>query len=137
MAAKTYVLDDLILQAVLNSTAYVQPANTWVGLFTTVPANPGDAGTEVTTVATGYVRQATGGGLGWTASVGTGVASNTGIIQFPVATAAYGFEVTGVGIFSAVAAGDLLYYGTLGTPKTVGLGDSVSFAIGALVVTES
>lgn len=132
MAAKSYYLDDALLDAVLRNTAYVSPAAVFVGLFTVAPANPGDAGTEVTTVATAYVRQA----ATFAAPGGDGVTETTADVTFPVATLAYGAPVVAVGIWDLVAGGNLLYYGTLGTPKTVGLGDQVAFATGALTIQE-
>lgn len=134
MAAKSYTLDNALLSHVLQNTAYVPPVAVFAGLFTVAPSGPSDAGTEVPTGGgTLYTRVAIPFGTGPV----NGVISNDGAVNFPVAGAAWGgVPIVGVGIFSLVAGGTLLYYGLLGTPKTVGIGDSVSFAIGALSVQE-
>ena len=133
MAAKSYYLDNAVLTAVLKAGAAVGPLTPYVGLFTVNPANPGDPGTEVLTAGgTLYARVAVTFG-----TVTNGVVANSAPVAFVAAGASWG-TVNGVGIYDniTVGAGNLLYYGTLGTPKLVGIGDSVSFATSALSVTE-
>lgn len=131
MAAKSYALDDAILNLVLKGTAYV-PAGVpvYVALYTVAPTAAG-GGTEVSTGGgSNYVRTAVTFGV-----PASGVIANSAPVAFAVAGTVWG-TIQAVGIFDDVAAGTLLYFGNLGTPKLVGVGDQVNFIVGALSVTE-
>ena len=122
-----------------TAAAGTGPANLYIALFT---ANPTDsaAGTEVT--GGSYARVAITSSLAnWAgtqsagstvASSGTGgTTSNNGAITFPAPTANWGV-VTGMGIFDAATAGNLLIYSALTVNKTINNGDAApSFAAGA------
>jgi len=123
-----------------TAAAGTGPATLYVALFTT---NPTDAagGTEAT--GGSYARVAVTSSLAnWagtqsagstTASTGTsGTTSNNNAITFPAPTANWG-TITGVGIYDASTAGNLLIWGALSASKTVNNGDAApSFAAGAL-----
>jgi hypothetical protein len=94
-----------------------------------VPSDTG-GGTELTSAATGYERVAQDV---WDAGSG-GATENTSAVTFTTAGAAWG-TIVAAGIFDASAAGNLLWWGTLTTNKSVGNGDQVEFAIGAIDVT--
>jgi hypothetical protein len=129
MAAKKQTLSTAILNAVLNNASYVNP-NTFCALYTSAPTATAD-GTEVS--GGGYQRVAASFGSASAASC-----SNDAAITFPVASASWGTVThTAVCAGSTTGSFDILYFGALGTPKTVGNGDQLNFAIGALVVTES
>lgn len=116
------------------------PANLYIGLYTTAPTDS-TAGTEVS--GGSYARQSVTSALAsWagtqsagstTASSGTGgTTSNNGAVTFPAPTANWGV-VTSFGISDAVSGGNLLFYGNLGTSKTINNGDAApSFAAAAL-----
>lgn len=108
--------------------------NVWVGLFTATPSDTG-GGTEVS--GGSYARVAVvRTGAGWNTAAGTlALSDNTGAITFPTATGSWG-TVTQFGIFDAATTGNLLYWGDLTASKTVGNGDTASFAAGALDVTQ-
>lgn len=131
--AKTNFLEDRILDLVLRNNAdfaYTFPTSVYVALFT---ADPGEAGAQINEVSGGaYARQLVAFS---TIVADSGQALNSGVITFPTATASWG-TVTHVGIMDALTTGNMLYYGALGTSKTVGLGDQLSFAISTLTVTE-
>lgn len=133
MAAKSLYLDDAILNHVLRNTALTPTASVYVALYTVAPT-PSTSGTEVTNVGTAYARQAVTFG----APTGIGVVSNSAPVAFPVATLAYGAPIVACAILDngGYGLGNILYFGTLGTPKTVGNGDQVNFAALALSVTE-
>lgn len=59
------------------------------------------------------------------------VASNSGVITFPTATAAWG-TVTHVALWAAVSGGSVLAYAALNTSKSVSIDDVVRFATGQL-----
>lgn len=131
MTAKTDFLEDRVLDRVLKNNAqftYTFPATVFAGLFT---ADPGEAGSQAAEVSGGsYARQS----ITW-GTISAGSVANSSAVTFPVATAPWG-TITHVGILDLVSAGNMLYKGALGTSKTVGTGDQVSFAIGALTVSE-
>ena len=131
MTAKTDFLEDRVLDRVLKNNAqfaYSFPATVYSGLFT---ADPTDTGSQAAEVSGGaYARQA----ISW-GTISSGSVSNSGAITFPVATAPWG-TITHTAILDALTTGNMLYKGALGTAKTVGTGDQVSFAIGALTVSQ-
>ena len=115
------------------------PTTLYYGLLTANPTD-GTAGTEVT--GGSYARVAVTSSLAnWagtqstgstTASSGTGgTTSNNGAVTFPAPTANWGV-VTGMGLYDASTAGNLLIYTALTTSKTINNGDAApSFAAGA------
>jgi hypothetical protein len=133
MAAKNQTLATALLDHVLRNTAYVAPATVYAALYTVAPT-PTTQGTEVTTAGgTLYNRIAATFGAAAAGSI-----SNSGAVTFPVAGAGWGLVVAASICASGVpGTNDALYFGNLAANKNVGVGDQLSFAIGALVVTES
>ncbi len=130
MAAKSQTLDNNVLNAVLRNATYTGPATVYVALFTAAPT-PTTSGTEV--VDSNYARVAA------TFGAASGAASsNTGSLAFFGAGAAGSpGTIVAVAIMDASTSGNVLYFGNLATSKTVNTGDTLSFAIGALTITES
>ena len=124
-------LEDEIQDHVFNNGAYTAPANLFVALYTADPSDAG-GGTEVT--GGSYARVSTAA-ADWDTSSG-GVIDNVNAITFPTATASWG-TVTAFGLFDASSAGNLLIWAGLTTDKSVGDGDTASFAVGALTSTLS
>ena len=62
------------------------------------------------------------------------VASNSAILTFPAATAAWG-TIGYFGIWTAATAGTFQGSGVVTTPKAVNSGDTARFAAGALTIT--
>ncbi len=125
---KSYTQSTATINHFLRNTAQTPAVTIYVGLFTTNPSGPGDAGIEVS--GGSYARQAVTFGVPT-----NGVSSNSGAVAFPTATASWG-TVNGVGLFSADTGGTLLYYGPLTTPKLIDITDTASFAATALQITE-
>jgi hypothetical protein len=134
--------EQLILNHIFRNTALLLPATNWfIGLFTTAPNEAGGGATEVSTSGTAYIRIAVARtGAGFDAASGTAPAfiDNTAVILFPQATASWG-TCTHWGIFETVAGADLWFFaelrvGGVAAPKTVGVGDTASFAAGQLKV---
>jgi hypothetical protein len=100
--------------------------NVWVGLYTATPSDTG-GGTEVS--GGSYARVAVARtGAGFNAASGAlATTNNTGTVTFPTASGSWG-TVTQFGIFDAATAGNLLYWGDLTVSKTIGTGDTASFA---------
>ena len=134
MPGKTQAQTDAVLN-VLRGTNITAPANVYVGLFSTNPANDASAGTELTG-AGGYARQQVTFGAPATDTGNIRKISNTGLITFGPATGADWAQAVGFGIYDALTLGNLLYWDSLTTLKTVAVGDKAEFAVGALVVKE-
>jgi hypothetical protein len=107
-------------------------ATRYVALYTVAPGEEG-GGTELS--GSGYVREqviftpaSTDGGTGVTST------SNFAEVLFDAATGSWG-EIVAMAIFDASTSGNIIWYGTLTTPKTVGTGDQFRFANGAIVLT--
>lgn len=127
---KSDFLEDNILNHVLRNTAYTSSVTIEVALFTVLPAEDGTGGTEVS--GGSYARQVI-----TFAAPSAGVVSNSGAVTFPQATLSWG-TVVGIGLYEDAGAGqNLLYLGTLSVSKVVDIGDQLSFASGALTVTET
>lgn len=125
MSAKTDYLENKILDHVLKVAAFTVPTNLYVALFTTATADDG-TGTEV--VGGSYARQT----VTFAAAV-AGATSNTGSLNFPNMP---GVTVTHVAIYNAVSGGNMLYHGALAAPVVVAAGNTFTFGIGELDVSE-
>lgn len=105
----------------LTTTAYVS-------LHTGDPGNTG--ATEVS--GGGYARQ---GPVAFTnAGANPTVASNTGLVTWPAATAAWG-TIGYFGVWTAATGGTFQGSGAVTTPKPVNIGDTPRFIAGALTIT--
>jgi len=130
--SKSDYLENKLLDHVLGGGDYTRPATVYVALFTVAPSDSG-GGTEVT--GGSYARVAvTNNVTNWPAASG-GAKSNGTEIAFPEATASWG-TVVAFAIFDAATAGNMLYWATLTTSKTIDQGDTAKFAVGDLDVTE-
>jgi hypothetical protein len=119
LAALSDYLENAMLNEVLRNVGYTPVATVYLALFTTATTDAG-GGTEVT--GGSYARQAITFGA---ASGGT--CSNTGAVTFTSMPAA---TVTHAAIMDASTAGNMLFHGALTASKTVGAGDTLTFAIG-------
>lgn len=132
MTAKSDFLENRTLDHNLKNDAqfsFTAPTTTYAALFTADPTEAGSLTNEVT--GGSYARPS----ITW-GTIASGSVSNSALVQFATASAPWG-TVTHIAIMDAATSGNVLYYGALGTAKAVGIGDDVSFAIGALVVTEA
>jgi len=136
------VLVHSLLNLMFRNIAYGSP-DTFVGLIITNPIVDADTGSTVTEPAGGsYARKQVningGSEPTWDMAAGTTPTEvdNTHDITFAVATAAWG-TVIAVGTFSAVTAGDLLYYDNGMADQAVGDTDTVVFPAGALDIQQT
>jgi len=142
--SKTNTFENDILALVFNNTDIANlgdatgiqgstaPGSLYVGLLT---ADPTEAGTQTNEATFGaYARQAVArSGAGWTVA-GNNV-TNAAAISFPEATS--GSEtVTHVGIFDSATTGIMKFHAALTTSRLVTTGTTVTFAIGAISITE-
>lgn len=122
-------LENKLLDHVFMNTAFTQPSNLYVALFTVAPSDSG-GGTEVS--GGSYARVSTASGDWSTASGGS--LSNSVKITFPTATADWG-TVVAFGVFDASTGGNMISWGDLTSSKAVNNGDTAEFDIGDLVQT--
>lgn len=128
MSALSDYLENEIADHILGGGDYTRPATVYIALFTAAPSDAG-GGTEVS--GTGYARvSVTNNATNWPAA-SIGAKANGTAITFPAAGASWG-TATHFGIFDASSGGNLLFHGALTTSKSIGIGDTPSFAIGAL-----
>ena len=102
----------------------------YIALTTTTPTDSA-AGTAAT--YTGYAREAVGRTSGWTVSGNN--ASNAAAVTFGECTAGSS-TVTHFEIYTAVTAGDRLFWGALDSSLAISTGITPEFAIGALDINE-
>lgn len=131
--SKSNYLEDAILDHILGGGDFTRPATVYVSLHS---ADPGETGASELS-GNGYARVAvTNNATNWPAASG-GAKSNGAAIAFAAASGTDWVEATHFGIWDALTVGNPLYLGALTTPKTVQVGDTASFGIGELDVTES
>ena len=129
MAALSNFLENALGDHVLRDTAYTKPTTIYIALFTAAPSDSG-GGTEVTGGSYARVQvgpsvstwKSTNGATSGASSGTSGIFLNASTITFPAPTANWG-SVTHVGVFDASTSGNLLFHGSLTTPKTVNNGD--------------
>jgi hypothetical protein len=133
MSAASNYLENKVLDHVLKNTAYSQPANLFVGLFTNTSGNAAanlEAGTLTDEVSGGsYARQA-----GAFSAASGGSASTSATITFPAATANWG-TITHVAVLDASTSGNVLFWGAVTTSKTIETGDTFQITSGNLTIS--
>jgi len=142
-AALSTYLQNKYVDWLLRGQAYTPPTTVYVALATSA-SGASACGTEVS--GGSYARVSVTSSLSnWagtqsagstTVSSGTsGQTSNNGAITFPAPTANWG-TIVSFCVFDASSGGNMLFYASLTTSKTVNNGDAApSFAAGALTYT--
>jgi hypothetical protein len=136
-AASNYTEDktlDFWLKA--NSAVTGAPSTVYVALFNSNPSTGStsenlEAGT-ITDECTGgaYARQSVTFG-----TISGGSVSNSGNVTFPAANDANWGTITHVAVMDALTSGNVLFYGTLDTAKTIDSGDTFQITSGNLTVS--
>lgn len=134
MGSFSNYLEDKLLDHAFGGGDYTRPATVYVALCTTTPTDSSTGSTIVEPSGGSYARVAvTNNATNFPASSG-GSKSNGTAITFTTASGSWG-TVTAVALVDASSAGNVMAWGALTASKTVDSGDTVSFAIGALVIT--
>lgn len=107
-----------------NLTAALITNTAYVARFTTMPADDGTGGVEVSGGA--YARQTL-----TVAAAASGATSNNADLVWSEATTDEGTTI-GVGIYDAPTAGNMLWSGTLTASKAIGIGDQFKIKSGEL-----
>ena len=136
MSASSDYLELKLLDHVLGNTAFTQPANIYVALFTaTTGLEANNPTSEVSTSGTAYARQAVSFG-----AAASGSCATDATVTFPVATATYG-TVTHIAIVDHVSntnwgtGVNVLFYGSLTASKQIDTNDQFIVSSGNLTVT--
>lgn len=130
--SKSNYLENKLLRHELGHEIWARPGNHYFALFTAAPNDAG-GGTEV--AGNGYQRKALpNDGTLWTDPV-DGESQNAVGVEFVEPTDTWG-TVTHFGIFDAASGGNLLRWGPLTTPRTIGAGFVPYFPAGQLVISE-
>jgi hypothetical protein len=126
MAALSTYAQKAVLDWIYGGATPTRPAAWGVGLSLGVPTSV--SGSEITT-GSGYTRQTLAMPA---ASSPAGTVANTASLSFGPFSG--GASITGLQIWDTTVylTGNMWEYGTLATPRTVGIGDSLVIASGAL-----
>lgn len=122
-------LANKLLNFVFNGGTYSPPATVYVALFTTT-LTAGGVGTEVTGGA--YARNAFTANTTNFPTTTTRQVANAVASAFAIASAGWG-TVQYYGIYDALTAGNLLWFGPVTPNKTVGIGDALTVSINLLI----
>lgn len=129
MSAFSNYLEDKIVAHFLQAGSIASPANVYLALFIADPTEDVD---EQETTYIDYARQASG----WTNLDVNGQTQNDAPLAFPANNnASASVTITYAAIFDALINGSPLLYGPLANPKTLAVGDVLSFATNALTLT--
>lgn len=131
MPGKSQSYSDAVLNILRG--AGITGVSPYLCLYSASPGDDASPGTELTGSA--YQRQAITFGAPVTDTGNVRKIANTNNIQFGPASADW-LPAVAFGVFDAQSNGNLLYWNTLTTPKTVQMGDFGQFAPGSLVVEE-
>lgn len=116
-----------LLEASMGVTTYTAVATPKVAIMS-VTGSGSTGGTEFT--GGSYARQTLGAGSATTAV--PSVIANTGVITF---TGMPALTANGIAIFDTTTSTRRLWWGDLTTPKVLGSGDTLSFAIGTITIS--
>jgi hypothetical protein len=135
-SGKSDTYSELLLNALFNAAAWTIPATFYLALFSVTPTH-NTAGTEAT--GSGYARKSiTSNTTNWPTISSGQVITNGVAFAFAQATGTWssGSNMTGAALMDAASSGNIYYAGDLTVQKPVISGDTASFSIGALTITE-
>lgn len=135
--SKSNYLENKLLDAVLGGPTFALPGTVYLALSTAAynDAATGSSMTEVSATGTGYARVAlANNATNWPAAA-NGVKQNGTAITFPLASGNWG-TVYSFYICDAASGGNVLYGGDLASSRAVSTGDTASFGVGTITVTE-
>ena len=124
MAQSSYTLDTALLKATLTGNTFTGNTTMFMSLYSTAPTG-NTGGTELT--GNGYSRQTAA------FTVANNVATLSGNVVFTASGNSW--VVTAAGVMDAPTAGNLLYFNSLPTTKTVASGYTLTFPTGNVTIT--
>jgi len=123
--------ENKVLDHVVGKASFTMPT-VYLALFTVTPTHEdGTGGTEAS--LGNYARKVTAA-ANWAAAA-SGAIENAQDISFAECSGAGWGTINAFAGYDALTGGNMLFWGALGTPKTIGIGDTAKFAAGALDIT--
>lgn len=119
-------LENKLLDHTLRNVSYTPPTAVYLALFT---SDPGEDKTGLEVSGGSYARK-----LVSFNAASTGSVTNNADVLFDIATANWG-NISHVAVFDALTAGNMLYYGTLTTAKTINSSDQLKIVAGDLSIS--
>lgn len=134
--SKSDYLENALLNGVLGGPQYTLPTTVYIALSTAAYSDAA-TGSSMTEVSGGsYARVAvTNNSTNWP-NASSGAKSNGTVFTFATATADWG-TVQSFYIVDALSSGNVLYGADLTTPRAIANGDTASFAVGSITITEN
>lgn len=117
-------LENKLIDHSLGTTTFTKPTSVYLALYTVSPSDS-SSGTEAT--GGSYVRKV----ITFSASSSGSTVNNTSITFSTMPTA----NIVAIGIIDAITAGNLLYWATLASNRSLISGDSIVFPSGSVVVS--
>ena len=129
MSAFSNYLEEKIVEHFLRNTSVGSPTSVYLAL---IESDPGEDASGTETSYTNYARQVST----WTALDANGQTKNASALTFPAnGNASASVTITHAALFDAATVGNMLLKGPLANPKTLAVGDVLSFAANALTLT--
>lgn len=134
--SKCAYLESKALDIILGGVSWTYPGTVYIAL-STAAFSASSTGSSMTEVSGGsYARvSVTNNSTNWPAA-SAGAKANGAVFTFPAATANWG-TVLSFYIVDASSGGNALYGADLTTSRTINNGDTASFAVSAITLTET
>lgn len=134
--SKSNYLENEILNHVLGGPPFTTPGTVYLALSTSAYTDSATGSSMSEVTGGGYARVAvTNDATNWPNATG-GQKDNGEVFTFPAATGNWG-TVQSFYIVDASSGGNVLYGADLTVSRTIASGDTASFAVGAIVITEN
>lgn len=134
--SKSNYLENEVLNHVLGGPDFPRPGTIYLALSTSAYSDSATGSSMSEVTGGGYARVAvTNDATNWPNATG-GQKDNGEVFTFPAATGNWG-TVQSFYIVDASSGGNILYGADLTVSRTIASGDTASFAVGAIVITEN
>lgn len=134
--SKSDYLENKILDHMLGGPDYVKPDPIYLALSTAAYSDAATGSSMSEVSGGGYARVSVTNNTTNFPNASGGQKSNGQVFTFPAATANWG-TVQSFYIVDAASGGNILYGADLTVARTIANGDTASFAVNAIVITEN
>lgn len=134
--SKSDYLENALLNGVLGGPQFTLPPQVNIALSTAVYVDSATGSNMAEVSGGGYLRVAVQNNATTWPGAASGAKSNGIVFTFPTASADWG-TVQAFYIVDASSAGNILYGADLTTPRAIANGDTASFAVGSITITEN
>lgn len=142
MANMSNYLENKLVDFLFRGVSFTPPATLYLALCTADPTDT-STGSTISEISGGnYTRQSlTSNTSNWSTTNGDNAATSSGTngttlnsVQVSWNSVTWTGTVTSVAVCDAASGGNVLFYATLASSKTVASGDSISFGINSLSI---